>query len=68
MAFNAGAIDRMGRVDEGNTLSDFERLSNAVASPFTRLSRTPNGIVVTPVKNGQPLTSDIFNHAKKNEE
>ena len=24
MAFNAGAIDRMGRVDEGNTLSDFE--------------------------------------------
>ena len=24
MAFNAGAIDRMGRVDEGNTLSDFD--------------------------------------------
>lgn len=24
MAFNAGAIDRMGRIDEGNTLSDFE--------------------------------------------
>ena len=24
MAFNAGAIDRMGRIDEGNTLSDFD--------------------------------------------
>ena len=24
LAFNAGAIDRMGRIDEGNTLSDFE--------------------------------------------
>jgi len=24
MAFNAGAIDRMGRIDEGNTLSDFQ--------------------------------------------
>ncbi len=24
LAFNAGAIDRMGRVDEGNTLSDFD--------------------------------------------
>lgn len=24
LAFNAGAIDRMGRIDEGNTLSDFD--------------------------------------------
>ncbi|MDO4287898.1 MAG: elongation factor G [Eubacterium sp.] len=25
LAFNAGAVDRMGRVDEGNTISDFDQ-------------------------------------------
>ena len=24
LAFNAGAVDRMGKIDEGNTLSDFD--------------------------------------------
>ena len=24
LAFNAGAVDRMGRIDEGNTLSDYD--------------------------------------------
>ena len=41
--------------------ADFNRLAEAVATPFTGLSRTPEGIVVTPLKNGQILTPEAFN-------
>ena len=41
--------------------ADFNRLSDAVATPFTGLSKTSNGIVVNPIKDGQILTPDAFN-------
>ena len=41
--------------------ADFNRLAECIATPFTRLSKTPNGIVVSPVKNEQILTPDVFN-------
>lgn len=41
--------------------ADFNRLATAVATPFTALSKTPDGIVVSPTKDGQILTPDIFN-------
>ena len=34
LAFNGGAIDRMGRVDEGNTLSDLIRKKREECSQF----------------------------------
>ena len=42
--------------------ADFNRLVSAVATPFTVLSKTPTGIVVSPVKNGQTLVPDTFNN------
>ncbi|MGN0920070.1 MAG: Lon protease family protein [Alphaproteobacteria bacterium] len=41
--------------------ADFNQLAASVASPFTTLSKTPQGIVVSPVKDGQILTPDLFN-------
>ena len=41
--------------------ADFNRLAENVASPFTVLSKNPNGIVVSPIKDGQILTPDVFN-------
>ena len=41
--------------------ADFNRLADRVASPFTTLSKTSNGIVVSPIKDGQILVPDVFN-------
>ena len=41
--------------------ADFNRLAASVAGPFTTLSKTPQGIVVSPVKDGQVLTPEVFN-------
>ena len=41
--------------------ADFNRLAKSVATPFTQLSKTQNGIVISPVKDGQILTPQMFN-------
>ncbi len=41
--------------------ADFNRLAEAVATPYTTLSKTAGGIVVSPLKNGQVLAPDDFN-------
>jgi len=42
--------------------ADFNQLVKSVATPFTALSKTQNGIVVSPVKDGQILTPESFNN------
>lgn len=42
--------------------ADFNRLSAAVLTPFTKLSKTAEGVVVSPVKDGQILTPEAFNN------
>ena len=42
--------------------ADFNRLAESVATPFTVLSRTQNGIAVNPIKNGQILPPEVFNN------
>ena len=41
--------------------ADFNRLAKAVETSFTVLSKTPGGVVVSPVKNGKILAPDAFN-------
>ncbi len=41
--------------------ADFNRLGDAVKSPYTTLSHTSNGIAVCPVKDGQILAPELFN-------
>ena len=42
--------------------ADFNRLAESVATPFTVLSKTQNGIAVNPIKNGQILAPEVFNN------
>ncbi len=41
--------------------ADFNRLAKAVETSFTVLSKTPGGVVVSPVKNSKILVPDAFN-------
>ena len=41
--------------------AEFSRWEKAVETPFTVLSKMDNGVIVSPVKNGQILTPDAFN-------
>lgn len=59
LAFNGGAIDRMGRVDEGNTLSDFDpRLK--WARSLSRTSWTAAWIL-SPVSRWKGRPEDVSN-------
>src|SRR5215207_6522759 len=43
MLFVAGAVNRMGKVDDGSTVTDFDDEEIAAATPSPPASPTPNG-------------------------